>query len=384
MTTIKIFGEHDAATRRLRENVALALSAFPLNSRVLEVSEPNTMRADGVANTPALMLDGDVVVEGRVPTVEEITRIFQNRFLYKSKLFRLRSILVPVDISEPSANALLFAWHLAKKFEAKIEVIHAMDSIFEGGLPSASGFLAGYKKTVQAELDDFIKTTLEKIGVTYCPPTQTPPAPKNGEDTSEPAIKSTVLYGFPEEVIEEQSRKYDLIVMGTTGRGGVARNLFGSVSTEVSHIAHCPVLFVPAEATFNGFHNVLYASNFDSLDALRIKQVLTFIQRLGARMHFVHVGPAEEEGLELERKLFEVNYEHAGAEYPFIFNKMVGDDVIEQLNDYAFQHRIDLMVFVTHQRSFWETLLHKSITRRAVLGAGLPVLVMHSDDDMLK
>lgn len=384
MTMIKIFGEHDANTRRLRDNLTAALSNFPMNSRVVEVSEPNTIRADGISKTPALMLDGEIVTQGTVPSVEELTAIFQNRYLYKSKLYRLRSITVPVDISLPAENALLFAWQLAQKFDAKIEVVYAMDSIFEGGLPSASGFLSGYKKTVQAELDAFIKNALEKIGIAYEPPTKIPPTPHNGEETTTPKIKSSVLYGFPEEVIEEQSRKTDLIVMGTTGRGSVARNLFGSVSTEVSRTAHCPVLFVPEGMTYHGFKNVLYASNFDSLNALRIKQAVAFVQRLGGQIHFVHVGPAGEEGLDLERKLFEINYEHAQSEHPFLFSKIVGDDVVEQLNEYAFQNHIDLMVFVTHQRGFWETLLHKSITRKALLGAGSPVLVMHSDDDMLK
>lgn len=384
MTTIKIFGEHDAATRHLRDNLILALSHFPINSKVLEVSEPNTIRADGISSTPALMLDGDVVVEGRVPTVEELETIFQNRYLYKSKLYRLRSVMVAVDISQPSENALLFAWQLAQKFEAKMEVIYAMDSIFEGGLPSASGFLSGYKKTVQIELDAFIQTALAKINVAYEPPAQRAPEPKKGEEVIVPPIRSTVLYGFPEEVIEEQSKKADLIVMGTTGRGGVARNLFGSVSTEVSHTSHCPVLFVPADAEFHGFKEVLYASNFDSLDALRIKQAVSFIQRFGGRIHFVHAGPPGEEGVDLERKLFELDYEHSGPEHPFLFSRMVGDDVVAELNEYAFQNRIDMMVFVTHQRGFWESLLHKSVTRKALLGAGVPILVMHSDSDMLK
>ena len=63
---------------------------------------------------------------------------------------------------------------------------------------------------------------------------------------------------------------------------------------------------------------------------------------------------------------------------------MFGDDVVEQLNEYALFNNIDLIILVTHQRSFWESILHKSITRKALLGAGLPLLVMHSDDDMAK
>lgn len=384
MTTFKIFGAHDADTRLLRDNLALALSTFPLDNKVEEVSEPNKIRFSGVLLTPALMLDGEVVAEGKVPSVQELTTIFQNRFLLKSKIYRLRTITVPVDMSKPAECALVFAWHLAQKFDAKLDVIYAMDSIFEGSLPSASGFLSGYKKTMEQELETFVKETLGKAGFTYDPPSQKVPAPRTEEEDDGLTVTLSVLYGFPEAVIEERSRKTDLIVMGTTGRGGVGRDLFGSVSTEVSRIAHCPVLFAPVGAEFHGFNNVLYASNFDSLDALRIKQAVTFARRFGGRMHFVHVGPPGEKALDLERKLFEVDYQHSSPEYPFLFSRMIGDDVVEQLNEYALNNKIDLMVLVTHQRTFWESLLHKSITRKALVGAGLPLLIMHSDDDMLK
>ena len=384
MTTIKIFGAHDADTRLLRDNLALALSTFPMVSKVEEISEPNKIRFSGVLVTPALMLDGEVVAEGKVPSVQELTTIFQNRYLLKSKIYRLHTITIPVDMSKPAEDALLFAWHLSQKFDAKLDVIYAMDSIFEGSLPSASGFLSGYKKTMELELEAFVRDTLKKTGVAYHPPSQKAPQPKVEGEEKELSVSLTVLYGFPEAVIEERSRKTDLIVMGTTGRGGVGRELFGSVSTEVSRMAHCPVLFIPEGSEFRGFHNVLYASNFDSLDALRIKQAVTFAQRFGGRMHFVHVGPPGEKAVDLERKLFEVDYKHANPEHPFLFSRVVGDDVVEQLNEYALFNKIDLMILVTHQRNFWEGILHKSITRKALIGAGLPLLVMHSDDDMLK
>jgi K+-sensing histidine kinase KdpD len=60
---------------------------------------------------------------------------------------------------------------------------------------------------------------------------------------------------------------------------------------------------------------------------------------------------------------------------------MVSDDIAGALYEYAFYHRIGLLVFVTHQRNFWENILHKSITNVALLSSDLPLLIMHSESE---
>ncbi len=62
-------------------------------------------------------------------------------------------------------------------------------------------------------------------------------------------VSVTVLArsGHPADQLLEAARGADMIVLGSRGAGGFARLLTGSVSTQVSQHARCPVVIVPAE-----------------------------------------------------------------------------------------------------------------------------------------
>lgn len=382
MTTIQIVGMGDARMHALKNNLTQALAQFPLQGKIEEISEFNSIHASGVKEPPALILDGEIVSEGVVPSVEEIKRMLRNRNLLRSKLYRLRRILVPVDLSPASENALVFACHIAHLLDANVEVVYAMDSLFEGASPSPSGFLSGYRKTMQNEVDAFVRNATKDSNIKYRGMPNTPEEPRHEPGTEPPWLQTDIVFGFPEEVLFELSKKMDLIIMGTTGRGDLTRKIFGSVSISLSKNAECPVLLVPPQATYTGFRNILYASNFDSLDPLTVKQTVAFARRFKGQLHFVHVGQPAEKGVDLEKKLFEINYVYADPEKPFIFSKIVGANVVESLHEYAFEHRVDLFVFVTHQRSFWDDLLHHSISKDMLLHTDTPVLVIHAEGDV--
>jgi len=58
---------------------------------------------------------------------------------------------------------------------------------------------------------------------------------------------SRLLDGGPACRLLAAARDADMIVVGSRGAGGFARLLMGSVNTQVSHHARCPVVIVPAE-----------------------------------------------------------------------------------------------------------------------------------------
>jgi nucleotide-binding universal stress UspA family protein len=66
-----------------------------------------------------------------------------------------------------------------------------------------------------------------------------------GESRPESVTVESVSGTPPEELIRA-SRDADMVVVGSRGAGGFARLLMGSVSNQVAHHAHCPVVVIPA------------------------------------------------------------------------------------------------------------------------------------------
>lgn len=55
------------------------------------------------------------------------------------------------------------------------------------------------------------------------------------------------VHGQPAEVLVQESRDADLLVVGSRGLGGFRSLLLGSVGQQVAHHATCPVVIVPPE-----------------------------------------------------------------------------------------------------------------------------------------
>jgi nucleotide-binding universal stress UspA family protein len=62
-----------------------------------------------------------------------------------------------------------------------------------------------------------------------------------------PSVTVQAVIGLPAEALLQAAAGADMLVVGSRGAGGFKRLLLGSVSTQVTHHAHCPVVVIPAD-----------------------------------------------------------------------------------------------------------------------------------------
>ena len=72
MALIQILGTGCPKCKKLAENAEAAAQALGLDYRIEKVTDLNKIMALGVMMTPALVVDGEVKVVGKVPDVEAV------------------------------------------------------------------------------------------------------------------------------------------------------------------------------------------------------------------------------------------------------------------------------------------------------------------------
>jgi universal stress protein A len=146
---------------------------------------------------------------------------------------RLRKILVPVDHSNCSRAALEYALFLAERFDAKIEVLHVVETP-----PDGEEHTVVKPDTGEEELlSELLMQQGKKAEAEFLAPFV------HGRKIP---IARSLLTGRPAKVIVTAAadREADLIVMGTHGRSGFDRLIMGSVTERVLRSAPCPVVVV--------------------------------------------------------------------------------------------------------------------------------------------
>lgn len=141
---------------------------------------------------------------------------------------RIKSILVPLDFSLPSKQALDYAVVVARQFKAKLTLLHVVEPVATADFAASFPLVMEDDKLMAAaknELEGMLKAARVPRGIVE---------------------KVLVRFGrsFHEITEAARTRKADLIIISTHGYTGLKHALLGSTTERVVRHATCPVLVV--------------------------------------------------------------------------------------------------------------------------------------------
>ncbi len=147
----------------------------------------------------------------------------------KNTAITFKKILVGTDFSDYSDRAVEYAAVLAKKFNARVVLLHVIESFSYSVTDSMT--VVGHDQALSATA----AALLENI--------------QNGLEEQGLSIDRFLEHGTAYKAIinKAEDEAADLIVVGTHGRTGMEHLLLGGVAEKVGRLATCPVLTIPGK-----------------------------------------------------------------------------------------------------------------------------------------
>lgn len=315
-----------------------------------------------------------------------------NRRLETADLI-FRRILVPLDFSGLSRQALNFAVPLARKHHAKITLVHVVPPVsVMATVPGEGAYLPiDNNKTLLKSA----RVHLDKLAGRLLPRTL--------------LGRKIVREGNAAYEVVEVAKKFrtDLIVLSTNRRSGLERVVFGSTAERIVRHAHCPVLTVrrrinapakrmliqekPVYPEGLPWKKILVPLDF-SLTSLRALEVAVPLARdCGARLYLLNVIEPNPYSSGMDGSILVMpdttvtwdakNQLPRIAEY-YVPKSVPATSLVLRgraagvIVEAAVKNRVDLIVLSTHGHTGLDRLLMGSTAEHVVRHAQCPVLVV--------
>lgn len=287
----------------------------------------------------------------------------------------MSKIIVPIDFSDTSADALRYGCYLADMTGYDLEAVHVHDGYDGDKAVVVMKGSARIRSRVRERLEQFVAKHADSMTFTGT----------HGDDNNVPLINCREVVGAAIGQLVDLSKKKDssLIVMGGVGSGIPSRvtPVFGSVARGVAKKAECPVLLIPRNSGVPDIRSAAIA--FDEATTLvTLSDATKFLRKaLTPDMRFAHVvyrSILNEEAMEYD--LLHTMLHSDFPDYAVEFDMLPKGEVTNKLIDYSLEQDVDLLILGRHDRGFLSNLLVSSEIPEIVSTCGIPMLIVPLHD----
>ena len=260
-------------------------------------------------------------------------------------------ILVPVDFSDTSKNALRYAIALFEGSKLEITVLHVF------GAKSTALMMKSIDSYLIKEAKSQMSALINEME----------------KESPEVYFKSKLAKNYAISRIAEManSGNYDFIVMGTKGVSGLKEVFMGSVAGGVVSKSDIPVIVVPLDYKFKSLKKLVFAVGDDAISDKSVIQPLhALMDTHDSELEILHISDNDRPDFEtMLGSIMELN--------PKLTHKRGDGDLNAQLNFHINHNDTELLCLLRTKKSFLNRLFSGSVTEKQTFNSTVPLLIIH-------
>lgn len=281
----------------------------------------------------------------------------------------MKTILVPVDFSKTSDHAAKYALRIAQQIQnCRILLLHVVRvGYYETILPSVD-----YTQYGDEDIQKMHRSFVKKL---HCLKDKL--LSLSGKQVP---VDISLEEGSLLATINETNRSEDpwLVVIGSNGRNDMSDKVLGYNTIKIARTSTRPVLVVPPTALFKPVEKLILACDFRKItELIPVESLKNIIHILHAKLEVLNVNPKGaqlKEDVAGEQKLLSQMLEGVDHEFQFTENKNVAEGILE----YAKHSRAEIIISLPRKYSFFESILHDSVSARLTFRSDKPVLLLRA------
>ncbi len=357
---IKVYGTKSSNQQMVVNELKSVLIKAQIPFVLTEETDVTAFIKKGIESVPAIQYDDHEIIPLRSNgNFKHSLRKSISSLLDSKQFGHLNKMIVPIDFSNTSRNALRYAYHLAEKIDKVVKALHVYH-------PSSQDMRDAVY--IHTDFSSMKKKYLEEW-------VQSAQSSWQHDQNESVYMVPEFSVGFPTDKILDSAKenKAELIVMGTTGDSNRMKRWFGSVSSNVLNESPVPVLFIPPNASYSGINKIIYAYDSYNIDKSCIDALLQFATSFLPEIQFLHVSKTgnDNPGYYITDLI--------GDRYPidkFQTIQIKSSNISETLINYALDQQADLMVFGTESKTMLQKIMIHSHTIDMKHTTEIPLLVL--------
>lgn len=263
----------------------------------------------------------------------------------------MKKILVPVDFSTYSQNALNYAINLARDLKASLHLLHTYV------VHSSADMIISIERYIREDAEKMMEDSKRWI---------------HREWPDHPPVTFDIIKGNAIPVIANMANEFDLVIMGTQGASKFKDIFLGSTTNGVCKATETPVLAIPEKARYRPVKKIVLAVDDYEVTGRRVLAPLIELAELyDADIKIFHTDLGDADlGVDPIIGMY-----LAGQDYSFHYAPATLR-INDSINAFVDEAQANMLCLIGRKRARINELFHRSVTKREVFQTEVPLLVL--------